>query len=155
MIVAAEPAYSVEGFTPIHLEPRTRASIPERVRATLAELACCCACPGNYKVARLSNETKVCQTGCYTLVASAFPHFGEEDYLRGWQGSGTIFFSMCNLRCVFCLNWDITQRAQSLTPRTKPRKTWGCGGSTIPRPEWIVRDGADAQNPNERLDICP
>jgi putative pyruvate formate lyase activating enzyme len=44
-------------------------------------------------------------------VANAFPHFGEEDCLRGWSGSGTIFFSLCNLRCVFCQNWDISQKA--------------------------------------------
>jgi putative pyruvate formate lyase activating enzyme len=44
-------------------------------------------------------------------VASAFPHFGEEDCLRGWNGSGTIFFNLCNLRCVFCQNWDISQQA--------------------------------------------
>jgi len=44
-------------------------------------------------------------------VASAFPHFGEEDCLRGCCGSGTIFFGGCNLRCVFCQNFDISQRA--------------------------------------------
>jgi putative pyruvate formate lyase activating enzyme len=42
-------------------------------------------------------------------VASAFPHFGEEDVLRGWRGSGTIFFSWCNLRCVFCQNFEASQ----------------------------------------------
>ena len=49
--------------------------------------------------------------GRRAVVASAFPHFGEEDCLRGWNGSGTIFFSLCNLRCVFCQNWDISQKA--------------------------------------------
>ena len=44
-------------------------------------------------------------------MASAFPHFGEEDCLRGWKGSGTIFFGLCNLRCVFCQNWDISQQS--------------------------------------------
>jgi putative pyruvate formate lyase activating enzyme len=44
------------------------------------------------------------------VVSSAFPHFGEEDCLRGWRGSGTIFFSLCNLRCAFCQNWDISQK---------------------------------------------
>jgi len=43
------------------------------------------------------------------VVSSAFPHFGEEDCLRGWNGSGTIFFGHCNLRCVFCQNYDISQ----------------------------------------------
>ncbi|MEE8320634.1 MAG: radical SAM protein, partial [Gammaproteobacteria bacterium] len=52
----------------------------------------------------------VCHTGRHSFVSIAFPHFGEEDCLRGWNGSGTIFFGMCNLRCVFCQNWDISQQ---------------------------------------------
>mgnify|MGYP001434111607 CR=1 FL=1 len=43
------------------------------------------------------------------MVASWGPHHGEEDALRGWGGSGTIFFGWCNLRCVYCQNWDISQ----------------------------------------------
>jgi putative pyruvate formate lyase activating enzyme len=53
----------------------------------------------------------VCHTGRYARVASYGPHHGEEDCLRGRFGSGTIFFSYCNLRCVFCQNWDISQNA--------------------------------------------
>jgi putative pyruvate formate lyase activating enzyme len=81
------------------------------VAAGLAELEDCCACPRNCHVNRVANESKICNTGRYARVASAFPHFGEEDCLRGWAGSGTIFFSLCNLRCVFCQNWDISQRS--------------------------------------------
>jgi len=81
-----------------------------RVAAALDELACCCACPRNCKVNRLAGEEKVCQTGRFARVTSAFAHMGEEDCLRGTRGSGTIFFSMCNLKCVFCQNWDISQR---------------------------------------------
>ena len=53
-----------------------------------------------------------------TSSPSHFPHFGEEDCLRGWRGSGTIFFSGCNLRCVFCQNYDITGscRGSAVTP---------------------------------------
>src|SRR5262249_45368664 len=50
-----------------------------------------------------------CKVGRKARVASAFAHFGEEDVLRGWQGSGTIFFSWCNLRCVFCQNYETSQ----------------------------------------------
>jgi putative pyruvate formate lyase activating enzyme len=52
----------------------------------------------------------VCRTGERAVVHSHGPHHGEEDPLRGWRGSGTIFFSGCNLRCVFCQNWDISQK---------------------------------------------
>ena len=55
-------------------------------------------------------EGAVCRTGERAVVASYGAHHGEEAPLRGWAGSGTIFFSRCNLRCVFCQNWDISQR---------------------------------------------
>jgi putative pyruvate formate lyase activating enzyme len=60
-------------------------------------------------VDRLANKAAVCKTGRYACVSSYFPHLGEEDCLRGWRGSGTIFFSWCNLRCQFCQNYDISQ----------------------------------------------
>ena len=56
-----------------------------------------------------ADETGVCHTGRQAVVSSAFAHRGEEDCLRGTRGSGTIFFSYCNLRCVFCQNHDISQ----------------------------------------------
>ena len=52
----------------------------------------------------------VCRTGERAIVNSFAPHHGEEDPLRGWNGSGTIFFSWCSLRCVFCQNWEISQK---------------------------------------------
>jgi putative pyruvate formate lyase activating enzyme len=52
----------------------------------------------------------VCRTGERAIVNSFGPHHGEENPLRGWQGSGTIFFSWCSLRCVFCQNWEISQK---------------------------------------------
>ena len=52
----------------------------------------------------------VCRTGERAVVHSFGPHHGEEHVLRGWNGSGTIFFSWCNLRCVFCQNWEISQK---------------------------------------------
>lgn len=50
----------------------------------------------------------VCRTGGRAVVSSYAPHHGEEDCLRGSRGSGTIFFSWCNLRCQFCQNWEIS-----------------------------------------------
>jgi len=68
----------------------------------------CLVCPRECKVDRRANVPGLCAVGRHAVVASWFPHFGEEDCLRGWNGSGTIFFSGCNLRCVFCQNWDIS-----------------------------------------------
>lgn len=75
---------------------------------SLQVLRSCEVCPRNCHINRLENRTAVCRTGRYPYVASAFRHFGEEDCLRGWRGSGTIFFSFCNLKCVFCQNFDIS-----------------------------------------------
>jgi putative pyruvate formate lyase activating enzyme len=97
-------------FEPACLALHREGRLAARVEAALAELADCHACPRNCGINRLKNETRVCHTGRYAMVASAFPHFGEEDCLRGWRGSGTIFFGLCNLRCVFCQNWDISQK---------------------------------------------
>lgn len=52
----------------------------------------------------------VCKVGRKALVSTVAPHFAEEAPLQGWRGSGTVFFSGCNLRCVFCQNWDISQQ---------------------------------------------
>jgi putative pyruvate formate lyase activating enzyme len=72
-------------------------------------LADCRACPRDCGVNRLEDRWAACKTGRHAVVSSFFPHFGEEDCLRGRNGSGTIFFSHCNLRCVFCQNYDISQ----------------------------------------------
>jgi hypothetical protein len=61
-----------------------------------------------------------CKTGRYASVGSFFPHFGEEECLRGWNGSGTIFFSHCNLRCVFCQNFDISQAKRNRRGPCRP-----------------------------------
>lgn len=83
--------------------------IERRAREAIAALACCRVCPRNCDVDRTSGHKAVCRTGRYARVSSYFPHHGEEDCLRGRRGSGTIFFGMCNLRCVFCQNYDISQ----------------------------------------------
>ena len=54
----------------------------------------------------------VCRTGERAVVHGYGPHHGEEDPLRGCSGSGTIFFSWCNLRCVYCQNWEISQKGE-------------------------------------------
>jgi putative pyruvate formate lyase activating enzyme len=68
----------------------------------------CVVCPRGCKVDRREDVAGLCAIGRHAVVASYFPHFGEEDCLRGRRGSGTIFFSGCNLRCVFCQNHDIS-----------------------------------------------
>lgn len=72
----------------------------------------CELCPRRCGVDRTRGETGVCRTAAQARVAAAHPHFGEEPELVGRGGSGTIFFSQCNLRCVFCQNWEIAHEGE-------------------------------------------
>ncbi|MBI2080769.1 MAG: radical SAM protein [candidate division NC10 bacterium] len=101
-------AFVATQFSPAYVKLGV-AELERRAEAALAGLASCRVCPRDCEVNRLADETAICKIGRYAKVGSAFPHFGEEDCLRGWKGSGTIFFSLCNLRCVFCQNFDISQ----------------------------------------------
>ena len=93
-------------FTPAYLKTYEEGRLQEKVEEALEALRDCTLCPRDCHVNRLENRFAVCKVGRYARVSAFFPHFGEEDVLRGWRGSGTIFFSWCNLRCVFCLHPD-------------------------------------------------
>jgi len=93
---------------PAYLELWQSGELARRVKLGLEKLADCVLCPRNCHVNRAENGTQVCDTGRYAIVSSHFAHFGEERCLRGSRGSGTIFFSWCNLRCVFCQNHEIS-----------------------------------------------
>jgi putative pyruvate formate lyase activating enzyme len=98
---------------PTYLALHDSGELRERARRALGLLAGQCrVCPRLCKVDRLTDRPGLCRVGRHAVVASYFPHFGEEDCLRGRRGSGTIFFSGCNLRCVFCQNHDISWRLQ-------------------------------------------
>jgi putative pyruvate formate lyase activating enzyme len=100
---------SSQDFEPLYLSLYRSGELYARVKKAMAELENCHACPRECGVNRLEGETAACKSGRYAVVASYHPHMGEEDPLRGWHGSGTIFFSWCNLRCVFCQNYNISQ----------------------------------------------
>ena len=74
-----------------------------------AKLSRCNCCPRRCDTDRLGGEISVCRTGAHALVAHTGLHHGEEPPVSGSRGSGTIFFAGCNLRCVFCQNWQISQ----------------------------------------------
>jgi putative pyruvate formate lyase activating enzyme len=93
--------------------PSYRKSLEEgRLSASLREawrrLRSCELCPRRCRVDRLRGERGFCRTGRRARVASAGPHFGEEAPLVGAGGSGTVFFSGCNLLCRFCQNWELS-----------------------------------------------
>src|SRR3989304_5525985 len=95
-------------FEPAYLRLYESGELAQRVERALALLADCPLCPRDCHVNRRADKFAVCKTGRYAVVSSYFAHFGEENCLRGWNGSGTIFLSLCNLRCVFFQNFDIS-----------------------------------------------
>jgi len=100
-------------WQPSYLALHASGELHDRAHRALALLEDRCrVCPRLCKVDRLSDQPGLCRVGRHAVVASHFAHFGEEDCLRGRRGSGTIFFSGCNLRCVFCQNHDISWRLQ-------------------------------------------
>lgn len=109
-IPSIEERFLIRDYEPAYLRTWRDGGMEAKVEAALEELANCKACPRDCEVNRLVDEKGICHTGRWPYVASAFHHFGEEDCLRGRNGSGTIFFSYCNLKCVFCQNWDISSR---------------------------------------------
>jgi putative pyruvate formate lyase activating enzyme len=128
-------------FVPAYLETHETGRLQEKVEEALSHLGPSCrACPRLCKgVDRRANQFGVCKVGRHARVASAFPHFGEEDVLRGWHGSGTIFFSFCNLRCVFCLPPD----GRVLTAEGFRR----IEELFLSSPEEVVRDGGRIRFP--------
>ena len=135
----------IEDFEPAYLSLLRAGALEERVAAALDELKECRACPRDCGINRLENETMVCRTGRHAIVSSVFAHFGEEDCLRGWRGSGTIFFGLCNLRCVFCQNWDISQKrvgkectAREIAAHMLDLQRIGCHNINFVTPEHVA-----------------
>jgi putative pyruvate formate lyase activating enzyme len=91
--------------------------LAERIERSRHWLAKCTLCPRMCRVNRLADEKGHCRTGRWAMVVSYGPHFGEEDPLVGRNGSGTIFFSQCNLHCLFCQNYDISHGEESVPIR--------------------------------------
>lgn len=97
-----------------YLEAFRSGRLRERIDRSLGWMSKCTLCPRLCKVNRMAGEVGYCRTGRYAVVASYGPHFGEERPLVGRRGSGTIFFSHCNLFCIFCQNYDISHGGEGV-----------------------------------------
>jgi len=105
---ASEPAYL--GLLRGAKSPAIGGGEMERRAAeALSRLEACNVCARGCLVNRRVGELGACHTGELARVSSYGSHFGEENPLRGWRGSGTIFFTQCNLHCQYCQNHDISQ----------------------------------------------
>lgn len=98
-----------------YVEAYRSGRLKEKIERGLSWLKKCILCPRFCKVNRLSGEKGYCRTPREAVVASYGAHFGEERPLVGRKGSGTIFFSNCNLFCVFCQNYDISHGGQGVS----------------------------------------
>lgn len=102
---------------PSYLALLETGELERRVRKAVDALRDCTCCPRQCHADRRQEDCRgsFCRTGRLAVVSSVFPHHGEEDCLRGWNGSGTVFFCHCNLRCVFCQNFEISWEGQGQT----------------------------------------
>src|SRR2546429_5314643 len=96
-------------FEPSYLELLPSGDLQRRVAALEVLLERCTICPRDCLNNRLQDEIAACYSGRLPIVSSYTPHFGEEPPLAGTRGAGNIFFGNCNLRCVYCQNYQISQ----------------------------------------------
>ena len=101
---SASPAAS-----PAYLQLHRSGELARRGRALWERMASCDLCPRQCGTDRLAGQRGFCGASSRLEVASFHPHFGEERPLVGDGGSGTIFLTHCGLRCVFCINWQVSQ----------------------------------------------
>ncbi len=119
--------------------------LQERIGILEERMRSCDLCPRKCNVDRITGERGFCRTGRRVKVASYGPHFGEERPLVGRSGSGTIFFSGCNLACQFCQNWDISQKdagnevdAEELAGIMMKIQGMGCHNINLVSPSHVV-----------------
>lgn len=99
----------MDPFTPSYLKLLKNGTLEKRAKKAHSLLEACLGCANHCGVNRLEGELGICRTGPGIPLASYGPHHGEEDVLRGWNGSGAVFFARCNLQCQYCQNYEISQ----------------------------------------------
>ncbi|MBZ5647992.1 MAG: radical SAM protein [Acidobacteriia bacterium] len=123
----------------------------KRAETALAQLAECRLCPRQCAIDRRTQPGTVCRTARHAVVSSHFAHSGEEDCLRGTRGSGTIFFTHCNLRCVFCQNYETSHLgdgrpvlAEELASMMLELQAQGCHNINLVTPSHVVAQFLEA-----------
>jgi putative pyruvate formate lyase activating enzyme len=116
LIFSPIPLYALKPeqppWQPAYEKLEKKGKLADRVEEAYSIFEECRLCPRECGANRLDGEKGFCQAPLKVMVHTAQPHFGEEISLVGQHGSGTIFFSNCNLRCVFCQNWPIAIRGE-------------------------------------------
>lgn len=116
-----------------------------RVAEAYQHLSLCDVCAWECPVDRNAGQMGVCRTGMHAKISSFGAHLGEENPLRGWRGSGTIFFTRCNLRCQYCQNHSISQtdsgdeiRTEELAEIMLSLQAAGCHNINFVSPSHVV-----------------
>ena len=149
-------------FAPAYLELHRSGELAERAERACAHLKDCDLCARYCCMNRLETvKGAVCRTGERAVVSSHGPHHGEEYPLRGTHGSGTIFFAWCNLRCVYCQNWDISQEgegrevtAAELAGMMLSMQRQGCHNINLVSPSHVVAQVLDAVSIAAQKGLC-
>ncbi len=135
----------MENFQPGYLKLYQTKELFKRIEILNQALSSCELCPRRCKVNRLKDEKGVCQTGNLAYLSSLSPHFGEEAPLVGRNGSGTIFFTHCNLGCIFCQNYDISHLGEGypvtdeeLAEAMLKLKRIGCHNINFVTPTYVI-----------------
>jgi putative pyruvate formate lyase activating enzyme len=136
----------MSGFEAPYRRLLANGELERRAREVWRRLQACDLCPRYCRVNRIAGtEGAVCRTGERAVVHGHGPHHGEENPLRGTRGSGTIFFSGCNLRCVFCQNWEISQKgdgrevdSEGLARMMLSLQSMGCHNINFVSPSHVV-----------------
>lgn len=97
---------------PSYLDAYKNKTLHKKISETLELLENCAICPRKCKINRIKNEHGFCRTGRHAVVCSYFSHHGEEPPVSGTKGSGTIFFANCNMRCIYCQNFEFSQHSE-------------------------------------------
>jgi len=133
-------------FEPAYRRLLATGELARRVERAGHHMRSCDLCARYCRIDRTRTiKGAACRTGTRAVVASYGPHFGEEDCLRGVNGSGTIFFSHCNMRCVFCQNWEISwqgegqeRSAEELADMMMQLQDQGCHNINLVGPSHVV-----------------
>jgi putative pyruvate formate lyase activating enzyme len=116
LLISPAPLYAVkkeeERRDPAYVMLEGEGKFAQRIEEAYSIFENCRLCPRQCEVNRHKGEKGFCRAPVQPVVYSAHPHFGEEICLVGTNGSGTIFFSNCNLRCIFCQNWPISHEGR-------------------------------------------
>jgi putative pyruvate formate lyase activating enzyme len=140
----------VSTFEPCYLPLHQTGELTHRAALARQHESACDLCARYCRVDR-SERHGACRIGTKAWVASYGPHHGEEEPLRGWRGSGTIFFTWCNLRCQYCQNHDISQGragrevdSEELAAIMLTLQESGCHNINLVSPSHVVAEILDA-----------